>query len=272
VTEKSNKIIFIPSCDKYADLWNPFFDFKDKYWNDAPYPVILSVNTLNYTRKGVQVVKTGPPSDWSGEIRSALNQTDATHLLLLLEDYFIYEKVNTKAIERLFDIAMEEDADFLRLGCFPKRYNSYWPYTPLNKYKDLAEIVPGARYRINLQVAIWKKSSLLDLLVAGEHPWAFELKGSVRANNRKFKALCVIEDQKQTGVHGPVMYIGGAITGGKWMLDALRLAKKNNIPLDTSRRKVETAKEEKLRKLYISTPLFIRPAYKYIARKLGVKW
>lgn len=192
--------------------------------------------------------------------------------MIILEDYFIYEPVNHAYIGKLFSIAEEEQADFLRVGCFPSRYNRYWPYTALPMHKGIAEINTGAKYRINLQTAIWKRQALLDLLVDGESPWEFEINGSKRANEKKFKALCVIETPHREGIHGPVVYIGGAITKGKWMRDAIRLAKKNNIPLDLSRRPVESFKEEVLRRIYIATPLFIRPGYRYITNKLGIKW
>ena len=272
LTQHPEKIILVPSCDKYADLWKPFFAFRDKFWNDPSSRFYLSVNTSHFTHAGVEVIKTGPSSNWSDELKIALGQVPGNYFLLVLEDYFIYQPVDNRIIERLFKIAEDENADFLRLGCFPSRYNSYWPYTPLPRYQDLAEIKPGAKYRVNLQVAIWKKQSLLDLVVSGETPWEFEINASERANRKKFKALCVIEEKGKNGIHGPLVYIGGAITKGKWMLDALRLAKQNKIRLDLSHRLVETKKEEVLRKLYVSTPLFIRPAYRYVMNKLQVKW
>jgi hypothetical protein len=270
--QPAEKIIFIPSCDKYADLWNPFFAFKEKFWPDATFQTFLSVNTKQYHHPGVSVIQTGSPSNWSDEMKIALEKIPGKYFLLILEDYFIYQQVDNSVVEKMMAIAEGENADFLRLGCFPGRYNSYWPYKPLTWYDDIAEINEGAKYRINLQTAIWRKEALTDLLVSGENPWQFEINASARANQKKFKSLCVIEEHGKAGIHGPIVYIGGAITKGKWMLDAIRLAKKNNIPLDISKRPVETKKEEALRKFYVSTPLFIRPAYRYMMNKLHVKW
>lgn len=272
MTQNQNKIILVPSCDKYADLWNPFFAFRDKFWPDPTWKVYLTVNLADFSHHGVEVIKTGTASDWSSELRKALELIPSDYFLLILEDYFIYEPVDSKEIERLFEIACKDKIDFLRLGCFPGRYNTYWPYDALKQYPGLAEIRNGAKYRINLQTAIWYKPTLMALLKDGENPWEFEIKGSERANSMNFRSYCVIEDAKKEGIHGPITYIGGAITKGKWMLDALRLAKKNNITIDTSKRPVETKKEEVLRKFYVSTPLFIRPAYRYMTNKLGVKW
>ena len=269
---QAEKIIFIPSCDKYADLWAPFFSFKDKFWKDPTASTFLSLNRNSFSHTGVRIIKTGPATNWTSEIRTALDQLPGEYFLLILEDYFIYEPVDNAEIDRLFTIAKKEQADFLRIGCFPSRYNSYWPYKPLDAYKGIAEIQPGAKYRVNLQTAIWRKQSLLDLLEGNENPWEFEINASGRANNKAFRSLCVIEERGKQGIHGPIVYIGGAIAKGKWMLDAVRLARKNNIRLDTTHRPLETKREEVLRKLYVSTPLFVRPVYRYMMNKLGVKW
>ncbi len=264
--------IIVPSCDKYQDLWAPFFSFLFKFWPDCQSPVYLFTNKGSHPDARVSVIRTGPERNWSSELKAALEQLTDDYILLILEDYFIYEPVNNEAINRLFEVARQEHADFLRLGCFPSRYNSYYPYDPLPGYPDLAKVRTGGRYYINLQTAIWKRQSLLDLLVDGENPWEFEINGSQRASARDFISLCVMETKGKEGIHGPIMYIGGAVTKGKWMLDAIRLARKNNIRLDTGRRPVETRKEEVFRKLYIATPLSMRPAYQVIARKLGIKW
>lgn len=264
--------LVIPSCDKYSDLWAPFFNFLFKFWPDCPKPVYLFSNTLDFSDNRVQVIKTGAPLNWSSEIKKGLQKVEATYVLLILEDYFVYEPVSQSYIEKLGVIAQNQNADFLRIGCFPSRYNSYWPYDSLPGHQGLGIIRPGSKYRINLQTAIWKKEALCELLVDGENPWEFEINGSERANNKTFKALCVIENKNKEGIHGPIMYIGGAVTKGKWMLDAIRLAGKNGIYLDSGKRPVETRKEEILRKFYVSTPLFIRPAYRYLTNKLGIKW
>ena len=39
----SDSAILILSCDKFSDLWKPFFDLFWKYWPDCPYNVYLKV-------------------------------------------------------------------------------------------------------------------------------------------------------------------------------------------------------------------------------------
>lgn len=68
----SDKAIVVPSCDKYNDLWKPFFLFFNKYWPDSRLPVYLFSNTLDYKQADVAVIKTGPPSNWFCRIKKRI--------------------------------------------------------------------------------------------------------------------------------------------------------------------------------------------------------
>ncbi len=42
----SELAILVCSCDKYADVWEPFFKLFFKFWPDCPYPIYLLSNYL----------------------------------------------------------------------------------------------------------------------------------------------------------------------------------------------------------------------------------
>jgi len=42
--DRANCSILIPSCDKYSDLWRPFFTLFWRHWPDCPFPVYLGSN------------------------------------------------------------------------------------------------------------------------------------------------------------------------------------------------------------------------------------
>lgn len=46
--------ILVLSCDKYSDLWDDFFNLKDKFWPECPYSCYLATDTKEYNREGVQ--------------------------------------------------------------------------------------------------------------------------------------------------------------------------------------------------------------------------
>ena len=60
--------VVVLSCDKYSDLWNPFFKLYNKYWQDNPFKTYLI--TENKTYPGVDAINTH--GEWTERIRTAL--------------------------------------------------------------------------------------------------------------------------------------------------------------------------------------------------------
>ena len=42
--------VVVCSCDKYSDLWDPYFELFKKFWADCPYPVFLNTETKRQTK------------------------------------------------------------------------------------------------------------------------------------------------------------------------------------------------------------------------------
>ncbi len=66
--------VLVTSCDKYQDLWEPFFTLFFRYWQDCPYPVYLGTNHLKYDHERVKTIAVGDETDWSSDFRSMLEQ------------------------------------------------------------------------------------------------------------------------------------------------------------------------------------------------------
>ncbi len=109
---------------------------------------------------------------------------------------------------------------------------------------------------------------MLELIKEKENPWQFEIEGSKRANQSDKLFLTIIPDKKARYVHGPINYLCTALTNGKWMRDALRLAKKENITIDTSNYPIETYWEEIKRNFYSSSPIWMRQGIDFISSRL----
>ena len=45
--------LLVPSCDRYADLWPPFFALLRRQWPDCPFPVVVGSNHRPCTETGV---------------------------------------------------------------------------------------------------------------------------------------------------------------------------------------------------------------------------
>ena len=259
--------VLVLSCDKYADVWKPFFLFFSKYWKDCPFTVYLATNDAIFSFNNVKQLFSHRKTTWSDELHIILNQIPEKYVIIILEDYFIYKKVKNEEIIKMIDIMQLNDAAYLKLGAFPSKYDELWPYKPLINEPRIGEIEKGSKYRLCLQAAIWNKDILLSLLNPSENPWQFEIEASKRSNTLINPFLCVISDKNKKVVHGPIQYYCTAVTSGKWMRGALKLCKEENIEFDTSCRPIETFREELIRKLYIALPIPLRKVINFIKIK-----
>lgn len=219
--------VVVSSCDRYSDLWTPFFFFFFRYWEDCPYPIFLVANHKKYNDPRVTTVLVGEDLDWSSNLKRALLDIRYPYALLLLDDYFLKGPVNSKRIHDLFLYMKQKEAGCLRL--FP----SPGPDTPCQDNKGVGEIAVGARYRISLQAAIWRKETLLELLREGESPWELEIKGSRRADDVEVPFLSVSREDPW-----PLPYLCTAVVRGKWNREAVRYCREAGVQIDLTSRPV----------------------------------
>lgn len=223
--------ILIASCDKYQDLWSPFFTLFFKYWQDCPYPVYLGSNHLTYTDSRVKTITVGDDRDWSSGFRKMLEQIPHLYVIVLLEDYLLYQPVNTDKIRELASYMKNKRAGVLRLFPCPG------PDVPCQENHEVGEIRKGAEYSLSLQAAIWDRQVLLSLLREGETPWQLEVLGSKRTNALNVPFLSV----KRNNNHDyPIPYFCTAVVKGKWIPDAVKLCKKEGINIDLTVRPLQT--------------------------------
>jgi hypothetical protein len=267
---ENNTAILVLSCDKYADVWQPFFLFFEKYWGNCPFPVYLGTNEKQFTFKNVKQIFSHKKTTWSDELKTILEQIPEKYIVLILEDYFIYETVKNEDIKKIVEVMQLNNAAFTKLGAFPSKYNELWPHKPLIGESTLGVIEKGSKYRLCLQTAIWDKDILLSLLEPKENPWEFEIQASKRSNQIENPFLCVLADPSKKIVHGPIQYYCTALSAGKWMRGAVKLCKKEGVDIDLTTRPVESLYEELKRKLYIALPIDLRKFIDYLSHKTKI--
>jgi hypothetical protein len=89
----------------------------------------------------------------------------------------------------------------------------------------LGTISCGAEYRASLQMAIWRKDVLHQLLLCGESPWEFEIQGSKRSAIYKERFMCV--KSKDYGIS----YVFSAVADGMWSRSAYDYAEREGIDI-----------------------------------------
>ncbi|MCU0433457.1 MAG: hypothetical protein MUC87_08395 [Bacteroidia bacterium] len=259
--------LLVLSCDKYADVWPPFFDFFARYWKNCPYKIYLGVNENDFVREGVTVIKSGKARSWTEDTRAVLEQLKERNIILLLEDYFLNGPADEQRLQECIALLEKENAAFMRIACFPKDHFSDYAYDKIPASPWCGETRAGAPYRVNLQAGLWHRESFLAILSGNENPWQFEINASKRSANMPQKFLGLVENPKLNYVHGPVQYLCTAVTKGKWMYDAVQLARREGIALDTSARPVESRWQYMRRRAYHSLPFGLRPYVDYISSK-----
>jgi hypothetical protein len=268
MSEPKDIAVLVVSCDRYSDMWEPFFEFFRLFWSDCPYNVYLSTNVLSPNINGVTILNTGNSSDWSTELTKAISSIPEKNVILFLEDYFIREKVDNYELKSYIDYFIKSGAAYMKLGCFSSKYNELWPYTVISSYPKVGRIDKSAKYLVCLQLTLWDKDYLKTLLVPGESPWQFEINGSRRSENSGRDFLCVKENRFRFDVHGPVVYLCGAITQGVLMRDAIRMANKYNIKIDLTARPIESKFEEIVRRIRIGLPMPVRHGLDFIKSRI----
>jgi hypothetical protein len=213
--------LLVVSCDKYRDLWVPFFTLLFRYWPDCPFPVFLGSNIETYPDRRVIPLAVGADIDWSTNLKRMLNGIPLDGILLLQEDFLIDRFVDTERIRGLIGYAAEKDAACLRLMPIPG------PDTPCADQPQIGEIRKGAAYRVSLQAAWWRKESLAAVLAAGESPWQFECLGSRRSDDLAAPFLSLRE-----GVVFPLDYYTTAVFRGYWEPEAVALCRREHIAVD----------------------------------------
>ncbi|MGV3634846.1 MAG: hypothetical protein ACO1NY_10905 [Pseudorhodoplanes sp.] len=224
----SDVAVVVSSFDGYADVWPGFFTLWFRFWPDCPYPVYLTTNRLTFPDDRVTSLQVGADLSWSHSLKQALEKIDHPTILLVLDDFFLKEKVDTARVQRLHAILVESGAACLRVVPKPP------PDRPHPRYPDIGFVSKGAPYRTSLQIALWDRAKLLGLLQESGSAWDFEIIGSQRSDLLDADFLSVRDGC------GAIAY-SHTVRRGKWLPRAIREYSAMGIDFSQSHRGVESA-------------------------------
>lgn len=215
----SSVAILILSCDKYQDLWEPFFYQFRKSWPDCPYQLYLGSNTKKYNDANIQTILSGPDKNWSESLLSILKQIPEEYLFVWLDDIFIISKTSDDVWDACWKL-LQKNANHIHMSQLPQA-DSIYSDRMFGVYKK------GAPYRVNV-LGFWRKSCLIRMIIPGENPWQFEIMGSYRSSfDDGF--YCLME---------PLFLSLHVVEKGKLFKTAIQYCKEHAIPLDTSKRQM----------------------------------
>jgi hypothetical protein len=252
--------IIVQSCDKYSDLWKPFYHFFHKNWPDNKFTVYHLSETSKLSHEKITDISAGLNKTWSEMLIAALKQIEQDYVLLLLEDYFLLNRVNNDRFYQLLSIAENTEAAFIRIFPVPG------PDYDHPEFLEVGIIKKDSPYSISTQATIWNRKVLLRFLRPEESAWDLEIKGSKRAFEIKqpFLSLKVTHKGRAESGDYPFNYFCTAVYKGKWMKGALELCRREGIEIDLRRRRAENMIDVIYRKYYSGFPTFVKHIFDLI--------
>lgn len=183
--ELSHKLTWmIQTCNAFSDLWEPHFHLLAESWPDRPVRTLLVTDSpTDASFPGVEVISTGSGKHMPARLAAVLPQVETDYIFLTLDDYFPIQPISTERLTRLVEIMDAENLDYIRLFSDPNSFRK-------TKHKGLFEIDLGENYAVNLYPGIWRKTFLVQTLLAETDIWAYEV--SLTHTARRLNARCAL--------------------------------------------------------------------------------
>jgi len=216
--------VLIYSCDKYSDVWEPFFTLFFRYWN-CPYNVYLTTETLKCPVDGV-ITLNYSGGQWTDRIRAAVQDIPTEYVIGMCEDMFIRKPVRQLVID-LCANAMDIDRN---ITCF--NFEREYEWCMPSEYSEFGQKLYNSIYRKSCQPTLWRKDDLIEYLSVSLSPWEWELSPTPN----KSKHYVFIGDEKDLVFdYGYYNHQWFGIRKGKWVeQDVVPLFEKEHISVDYS--------------------------------------
>jgi glycosyltransferase involved in cell wall biosynthesis len=211
----------VVSCDRYRDLWRPFFHLFWKYWPACPFPVYLGANFATWHDPRVCMLHAGADESWSKSLRFFLSQIPTRYVLLLLEDFFLDGPVSNAGLASSLETLDVLDGTVLRLIPNPP------PDLAVDDHPAIGQIHRLAPFRVSAQPGIWNRSGLMAVLRDSESPWDFECQGTLRSRMDSHRYFCT---------RTASLACRHVVEQGKWFRTAARYYRKLDIGCDFTAR------------------------------------
>jgi hypothetical protein len=234
----TNVAFLVVSCDKYKDLWEPFFKTFFKFWKDCTYKLYLASNYEEYPDEKVTNISFGEDKDYSTNLINILKEIEEEWVIVWFEDAFITKTINNNLIENLINEAISKKIDYLKLTVdYPLYYGI--------KSENFGPIPRGVKYRSAMGMALYHKSTLNKILLPGQSAWQLDISNAADELDIEFYTL-----NSKYRFNRPVSIINSVIKG-KWYKTAPAFLKKVGLKNFIPNREVQPLKDYLYIKLFI---------------------
>lgn len=213
--------ILVCSCDKDEDIFYPFHYCIEKYWKEHPEIIYTTETIKNSYYK--TICKNYPLEQWTKRIRETLKKIPDNEILLMIDDIFIRNKVDTKRI----DYARSNLKGNIACFNFEKVFNPNDLESRLDGWKIRQK---GSEYELSLMCGLWNKEKLIKILENDSDPWTVEYKQDTKG----YDYLINSEDYIIDWGYKTFQRVG--LVKGKWSRECKDFFDKEGIKIDYDKR------------------------------------
>jgi hypothetical protein len=166
--------VVVSSSDNTVDVFKRVFPAIEKFWPDCPYEVYVGLNAQQSPFATPRVLR-AEPAEWRKELASQLRQVPQEWVILVLDDFLFLAAADQPRLGALVQRCLEQDWPYLRLIPLDRPLLARWVHKLTRPRSQVVETIPrGYPYYSSLQVALWRKTHLLQSLEAARGIWDFE--------------------------------------------------------------------------------------------------
>ncbi len=220
--------VMISTCDNYSDIWDSFFTLFHKFWPGNPYPVYVNSETLDCHDTNVAVTTLKARTDhlsWTRRLKEALERITADYVVFILDDFFLYDNVDTDRIEQCL-AHMRKDSQIGAIYFSSLSYQMEECDLP-----ELEKCKQTAKSKVNLTLALWRRDVFLYYLNHDETAWEFEANSLGRSLERSDTFYSFSRSPR---IVIPYDYVRYGLFAGKWFKPTVDLFNKHGITHDFS--------------------------------------
>ena len=213
--------ILVLSCDKNQDTFDAFHHCMEKYYPEHPEVIYTTETIENPYYK--TICKDYPLNIWTKRIRETLQEIDDNQILIMIDDCFIREAVDTKRIE----YASKNLKGNIAMFNFEKSFDSNDEKTALDGFKKRQH---NASYEVSIMCGLWDKEKLMKVIKEDSNPWEVEGK----QNNCGYDYYINSGDYIINWGYETFIYTG--ICKGKWCRNIVPFFEQEGIEIDYNKR------------------------------------
>lgn len=178
--------ILVTSCDAYRDVERPFLALFRRYWPDCPFELVVNGETA--AEPGFdRAVLCGKGKSWSEMLVEALDQITTPYVILLMNDYYLCDTVDTETVLGFVAAAKSERALSVRMVPEPAGAG---PVRTVGNVR-LQEFPKNTAYAVSCKATVWDRAFLRALAAKTKSAWEFERRGSFLFESCETRPLLV---------------------------------------------------------------------------------